>query len=422
MANILGTVTLNNTRILEVDAVPGVALGTAAPIGSLAIFTTGAVASVYYKFGSLDTQWKEFNKAGDVSFDNTTNGFTATQAQAAIEEAKNWTRSGTTLYPKVNADKVRIGDQAAATRFLDIRGDMILVYNTPNTSSPTIVQNTINDGNYLFLRNELGTDIVQFRSNTNSHSVVKFFMNDGQKTFVSDSGSVKIGRGTNEVDSAWPLLVQGTSGAGGGNGQKIIAGEVAGDIGLRVADQDQSLTVVEVETGSGRTVFQRTYASTLAEFGVVYGIDHQGNNGGSYNDMNVQYGVYRHAGNACFHGSFFQNAISDGESTTTSTTPQTKLTLTTPSLPSGNYRLGWYYEWGGSDVAQDVEVEVLDGATVLSRTELAPEATDAYAGVGGFYYLNAISGVRTITIKYDSEVGTATAKIRRARLEFWRMS
>jgi hypothetical protein len=43
----------------------------------------------------LDTDWKEDNVAANVSFDNSTNGFVATQVQAAIEESRS--KSGTML-------------------------------------------------------------------------------------------------------------------------------------------------------------------------------------------------------------------------------------------------------------------------------------------------------------------------------------
>lgn len=58
MANITGLITVNGKQVLEVDAEPGAVTGTAAPIGSLAMFDSGTVGSLYIKTGSADTAWQ----------------------------------------------------------------------------------------------------------------------------------------------------------------------------------------------------------------------------------------------------------------------------------------------------------------------------------------------------------------------------
>jgi hypothetical protein len=58
MANITGLITINGKQVLEVDADPGAALGTAAPLGSLAMYDSGTVGNLYVKTSSADTGWQ----------------------------------------------------------------------------------------------------------------------------------------------------------------------------------------------------------------------------------------------------------------------------------------------------------------------------------------------------------------------------
>ena len=121
----------------------------------------------------------------------------------------------------------------------------------------------------------------------------------------------------------------------------------------------------------------------------------------------------------------YQQNESDGESTTTSSTLQTKLTLTTSSLTSGNYQLEWYYELTTASVSTFATGEVSDGTTIFGTVvdQTSTDTAGAYdKSVSGWKYLPSISGVKNFTIKYRLSVGSGTAKIRRARLNIWRIS
>ena len=61
MANIIGLITVNSKQVLEVDAAPGAGGGTAAPMGSLAMYDSGSVGEVYIKTGSADTAWSQID-------------------------------------------------------------------------------------------------------------------------------------------------------------------------------------------------------------------------------------------------------------------------------------------------------------------------------------------------------------------------
>ena len=59
--------------------------GSAAPVNSW--YYRQDNYTMWYKFGVGNNDWRQV-RAADITFDNATNGFTATQVQAAIEEAK----------------------------------------------------------------------------------------------------------------------------------------------------------------------------------------------------------------------------------------------------------------------------------------------------------------------------------------------
>lgn len=121
-------------------------------------------------------------------------------------------------------------------------------------------------------------------------------------------------------------------------------------------------------------------------------------------------------------GSNFQQGNSDGESSTTSGTFQQKLRITTPSLPSGTYRIGFYYEWQKSGLNDFVSrVQVNDTTNIMEGFEEAPDAgSDQWFPRSGFGYYTG-SGVLNIDLDYHSG-GSDTSFIRRARLEIWRVS
>jgi hypothetical protein len=115
-------------------------------------------------------------------------------------------------------------------------------------------------------------------------------------------------------------------------------------------------------------------------------------------------------------------ASSDSESTTTSSNYQQKLRLTTPSLPSGTYRIGWYYEAANNTQGSCVYVQgQLNDTTTLFQTNTRMYEASYFISGGGGFYAASLSGVQNIDIDYRAEDG-GTARIRRVRLELWRIS
>lgn len=61
MANILDLITAGDIQILTVDSDPGASSGTLAPLGSIASFSNGSTATIYFKSGAADTAWTAFS-------------------------------------------------------------------------------------------------------------------------------------------------------------------------------------------------------------------------------------------------------------------------------------------------------------------------------------------------------------------------
>lgn len=123
-------------------------------------------------------------------------------------------------------------------------------------------------------------------------------------------------------------------------------------------------------------------------------------------------------------GSEYHHAESLGESSTSSTTLQQKVQLTTASLPSGNYVIHLSCDIG----------TVSNNKTVLMRARLNDTGTNLMEfdslidGSGdlnlyitcGCTHVRNLSGVNTIDIDYAK--GQGDAKIRNANITLWRVS
>jgi len=123
---------------------------------------------------------------------------------------------------------------------------------------------------------------------------------------------------------------------------------------------------------------------------------------------------------ASYFGKNYKSAESEGEDTTTSQAYVQKLRLTTDDLPSGTYRIGWSFEGQGESLVDSFQARVqLNNTTDLMN--LSRESKDAsdYIQYSGFKH-SALSGVNDIDLDYQSSGGD-TMKIRKARLEIWRV-
>lgn len=129
---------------------------------------------------------------------------------------------------------------------------------------------------------------------------------------------------------------------------------------------------------------------------------------------------------ASVFGGGYTFAASEAESTTTSTAFQQKLKMTTGTLvDTAKYLIQWNYIWSLTDAAQDFKgrVQIDDTTTIMNQQQEAKDAGgDQYYPASGFYEHTA-SGTSAIEIDIDYCTSNAadTAKIREARLTFWRV-
>jgi len=138
------------------------------------------------------------------------------------------------------------------------------------------------------------------------------------------------------------------------------------------------------------------------------------NAGGGTADVTISGGVF---------GQDYQTATSTGRSTTTSTTFQTKVTLTTGSL-TGTYRVGWCAVVDQSRASDAVQVQLLnttDAAVVGVLQEHEPKDSRNRIHVGGFAEVVFSGAAKSFSIQWREQRGS-TAGIQDARIEIWRVS
>lgn len=128
---------------------------------------------------------------------------------------------------------------------------------------------------------------------------------------------------------------------------------------------------------------------------------------------------------ATIFGSNALQASSRTQSNTTSTTYQTKVTISVPAVPSGTYRIGYTYEVGITPNAQLMDVRsIIDpSGTPILMSDSSFESDADFHTMGGFFYATSFTGGVDIEIQYRVQPGsTGTASIRNSALEFWRIS
>lgn len=109
---------------------------------------------------------------------------------------------------------------------------------------------------------------------------------------------------------------------------------------------------------------------------------------------------------------------------TNSTAFQEKLRLTVSGVPIGNYRIGWTFDWRVSKTNEiiNLRIQMDDTDDLFSYTGIPYVDANYWHTNSSFYYYSAlVSGSHNIDIDYCSSSTGATAEVRNARLEFWRI-
>jgi hypothetical protein len=124
-----------------------------------------------------------------------------------------------------------------------------------------------------------------------------------------------------------------------------------------------------------------------------------------------------------FNVQSMHNTTSDlTESSTTSKTQITRMTMTTSSLTSGTYRLGWHYNWKTSKSNRPVSfVILLNGVTELHREDTYSTKQTIHSC--GFSNVILGNGAHTIELQYciNGKNNTDYVKILSSEMELWRV-
>jgi hypothetical protein len=122
-------------------------------------------------------------------------------------------------------------------------------------------------------------------------------------------------------------------------------------------------------------------------------------------------------------GSEFYEAESKQEISTTSINWKEKLILKINDIPTGRYRIGWFYNWRISNTQAYFmgSVELDDVQIYLhKKTPMTSNVTQLYSQ-SGFKYLDLSAGEHTIKILYKTSDCISASYISNARLELWRV-
>jgi len=124
------------------------------------------------------------------------------------------------------------------------------------------------------------------------------------------------------------------------------------------------------------------------------------------------------------HGDFYQFGESAGESSTTLAAYQQKLRITTPTLPAGDYKISWFYNYSSDDenAPMDFQVEVDDTTQIFNATPTQKKkyADGVYNSASGFYTITLTNATHTIDLDY-ANTNSKITYIKEARLEILRV-
>lgn len=124
-----------------------------------------------------------------------------------------------------------------------------------------------------------------------------------------------------------------------------------------------------------------------------------------------------------YFGQDYNYQYSEDISSTTSTDWQNKISYTTPNLGAGTYRVCWYAEMKISNANQKYYVRYVVDGTEYCISSGNNAGQQDYQCWTGFLNVNfATSGTHTIQIQWKSASHQMTSYIRRARIEFWRLT
>lgn len=132
------------------------------------------------------------------------------------------------------------------------------------------------------------------------------------------------------------------------------------------------------------------------------------------------------AGVSAIFGTRYHYGMSWAQSNTNATTPQLKLRTTSPVVPSGVYRVSWYYESGASATNSSFLSYVAINGTPVNSVSIELSDNTDWVSRSGFSIIDMALGPSgstiTLDLYYYSESASMTVSVRAAILEMWRLS
>lgn len=124
-----------------------------------------------------------------------------------------------------------------------------------------------------------------------------------------------------------------------------------------------------------------------------------------------------------YFGAFYQYEESLTTSSTSSTTFQNKLSLVTPTLPIGSYRINWTAILSHDTASRQSESQVtLDASEIWLIKNEGARVLSEYANTAFHHVTFGSAATHTIDLNYRRSSGSsATVTIKEARIEIWRV-
>lgn len=120
-------------------------------------------------------------------------------------------------------------------------------------------------------------------------------------------------------------------------------------------------------------------------------------------------------------GAVFQQASSESPTVATNTVYQERLSLITPVIPAGTYRIGWTTEFSTADENTDINIRVqVDDTTTINETTGRVAKNLLFYERSGFKYEVLTSGSHHIDLDFSNS-GAKALTIRKTRIEMWRV-
>lgn len=132
--------------------------------------------------------------------------------------------------------------------------------------------------------------------------------------------------------------------------------------------------------------------------------------------------VYKSPVKTSYFGTEFLYAEDKSETQSSSTSYINKLVLNTENIPNGRYRININFLWGMNSTNRSLSSRLMINDTQIGGEYVQNlENTSNYISVNRNFY-EVLNGSNTIELQYKVSQSGATAKIRDAVIELWRVS